>query len=524
MSDTLADALADNALDPLSMRRRSFSLVWLVPIVAVLIGLWVGWLSWSERGFYVDILFKNVSGLEEGKSKVRYRNLDVGTVAKLEFAEDSHFVKARIEMKKGTERFLSKDTRFWIVRARLGVDRISGLETILSGSYITMDLPTGQADDQRTFTGLENPPAALVDDPGSRYRLYAGKRGSVSIGSPVFYRNITVGIVTDVQFDFTRQWVSFEVFVREPYNNLISMNTVFWNASGFNASIGANGVELAMESLEALISGGVAFDLPTGVDMGKRAGTDFLFHLYPNEADANKQRQKDSTRYVLYFDDSIRGLATGAPVEYSGLRIGEVIHIGAEYDIQTLDIHVPVTIEIERKMFRPRGGDTRTDDEAILKILIKKGLRASLGSASLLTGSKFIDISFMPNAPEPTPLAGVKPAFPVIPTVSGGLASIQNSISSLVSKLDHLPIESLGKNLNETLKNSSGAMLNLEKILKPQSQIQVQLLKTLEEAGEASKAIRDLSRTLERNPQSLIFGKPSKTRTTGPSPDAAWPR
>lgn len=524
MSDTSTPRLAESALDPLSTRRHSFSLVWLVPMVAVLIGLWVGWLSWSERGFEIEVLFKNVSGLEEGKSKLRYRNLDVGRVTRLEFAKDPHFVKASIEMKKGTERFLSKDTRFWIVRARLGVGRISGLETILSGSYIAMDMPSGEADDQREFTGLEAPPAALVDEPGSRYKLYAGKRGSVSIGSPVFYRNIDVGTVTDVQFDFRRQWVSFEVFVREPYNKLITMNTVFWNTSGFSASLGPNGVELAMESLEALISGGVAFDLPKGADKGPDAHKGFLFHLYPNETQANKQRHHESTRYLLYFEDSVRGLTPGAPVEYSGLRIGEVVHISAEYDTQTLDIRVPVTIEIERKMFRPRGGDKRTDDAVILQTLIKKGLRASLGSANLLTGGKYIDMVFVPDAPEPKPLTGVKPAFPVIPTISGGLASIQNSIGSLVHKLDQLPFESLGKHLNETLKNSSGAMLNLEKILKPQSQIQIQLLKTLEEAGEASKAVRDLSRTLERNPQSLIFGKPSKTRTTGPSPDAAWPR
>lgn len=505
----MTDTLAESSLDPLKMRRHSFSLVWLVPLVAVLIGLWVGWLSWSERGFEIEILFKDVSGLEEGKSKVRYRNLNIGTVTKMDFAEDARLVKVVVEMKKGTERFLSKEARFWVVRARMGMGRVSGLDTLFSGSYIAMDMPTEGADGQREFTGLEEPPAASIDEAGSRFRLYAEKRGSVSIGSPVFYRNINVGTVADVHFDFKRNWVAFEVFVREPYDRLINMNTVFWNVSGISATLGPNGVELAMESLETLIGGGLAFDLPRGADAGAPPGQAFLYYLYASEALANKQHHHASSRFVLYFDESVRGLEPGASVEYSGLRIGEVINIGAEYDTQTLDIRVPVMIEVERRVFRPQGGEGRTDDAVVLGVLIKKGLRATLGSDNLLTGKKYIDMVFVPNAPEPKPLTG-KTVFPVIPTMAGGFSSIQNNIASLVHKLDQLPIESLGQNLNKTLESSAGAMVNLEKILNPKSKMQQELIKTLDRVGAAAGAIRDLTKMLEQNPQALLFGKSKK--------------
>lgn len=520
----MMDTLAESSLDPLKMRRHSFSLVWLVPMLAVLIGLWVGWLSWSERGFEIEILFKNVSGLEEGKSKVRYRNLDVGTVTKMEFAEDARLVRVRVEMKKGTERFLSKDSRFWVVRARLGVGRVSGLDTLFSGSYIAMDIPTEGRDDQRSFTGLEEPPAASIDEVGSRFRLYAEKRGSVSIGSPVFYRNINVGTVADVQFDFKRNWVAFEVFVREPYDRLINTNTVFWNVSGISATLGPNGVELAMESLETLIGGGLAFDLPRGADAGTSPGPDFLYYLYTSEALANKQHHQASNRFLLYFDESVRGLEPGASVEFSGLRIGEVINIGAEYDTQTLDIRVPVLIEVERKIFRPQGGEGRTDDAVVLATLIKKGLRATLGSDNLLTGKKYVDMVFVPNAPAPKPLTGAKPVFPVIPTMAGGFSSIQNNIASLVHKLDQLPIEALGQNLNKTLESGAGAMVNLEKILNPKSRMQLELLKTLESVGGAAGAIRDLSKMLEDHPQALLFGKSKKGANKWPTPQSVFPQ
>lgn len=520
----MSDRLAESSLDPLKMRRHSFSLVWLVPVVAVLIGLWVGWLSWSERGFNIEILFKDVSGLEEGKSKVRYRNLNVGTVTKLEFAEDARQVKVSIEMKKGTERFLSKDTRFWVVRARLGVDRVSGLDTLFSGSYIAMDLPKEGADEQREFVGLEEPPATSIDEPGSRYKLYAEKRGSVSIGSSVFYRNINVGTVTDVHFDFKRNWVSFEVFVRDPYDKLISTNSVFWNVSGISATLGPNGVELAMESLETLVSGGLAFDLPRGADAGVQPNPTFLYYLYKNEALANKQHYHASNRFVLYFDESVRGLEVGASVEFSGLRIGEVLNIGAEYDAKTLDIRVPVMIEIERKMFRPHSGEARTDDAVVLATLIKKGLRATLGSDNLLTGKKYVDMVFVPNAPEPRPLAGAKPMFPVIPTIAGGLSSIQSSVASLVHKLDQLPIEMLGQNLNKTLEAGTGAMTNLENILNPKSKLQLELIKALSNAGAAAGSIRDLSKMLEDNPQALIFGKSKKNNGKWPTPQSVFPQ
>ncbi len=529
---------------PLNSRQKGPSIIWLVPLLALLIGAWIAWQDWNDRGPQIRIAFQDVKGLEEGKSKIRYRSLDIGVITSMELADDLRQVIVTAQLKKGATRYLSQDSTFWVVRPRVGLGSVSGLETLLSGGFVEMDIGGGDADGQREFVGLESPPAVSIHEPGRIVHLYADKRGSVSIGSPVFYRNIDVGIVKDVRLEMEKQRVDFEIFVRDPFHKLVTRNTVFWNAGGFNVTLGADGVELAMESLESLISGGIAFGLPRGVEAGQPVASSFRFELYPSESQAAKQRNNESTRYVLYFEDSVRGLSVGAPVEFSGIRLGEVLSIGAEYDTNTLDIRIPVTIEIERNRFRPTGPEPekKPDDALVLRTLVDRGLRASLKSANLLTGSQFVDLVFMPEEKKVVPPEGMEPPLPVIPTVSTGFNLLQQRITSLVARLDQLPIERIGANLDssleelnksmiklnavlkpfgeraepisqlleKTLSRTSRAMASADKTLNPNSQLQTQMLRTLEEFSAASKAIRDLARFLERNPQSLLLGKPGR--------------
>ncbi|QFY90709.1 MCE family protein [Magnetovirga frankeli] len=533
--------LHELAASPLQTKQRGPSLIWLVPLLALLIGAWIAWQDWSQRGPEIEILFQDVKGLEEGKSKIRYRSLEVGLITALELTDDLRQVRVRAQLKKGAERYLSSDSRFWVVRPRVALGQVSGLETLLSGSFIEMDAGNGQADDQRAFVGLEQPPAVSIHEPGQVFGLYADRRGSVSIGSGVFYRNIQVGLVKDLSLRPEKQRVEFEIFLRQPFDRLVTENTVFWNAGGFNLSLGAEGVELAIESLESLVSGGIAFGLPKGVEAGAPVADGALFELYASETLAARQRNRESTRYVLYFTDSVRGLAVGAPVEFSGIRLGEVLSIGAEYDSDSLEIRIPVTIEIERGRFRPTGGNPEqsADERLVLQALVERGLRASLKSGNLLTGSQFVDLVFMPESDQQAAPAGVEPPHPVIPTVSTGFNLLQQRITSLVARLDQLPIERIGANLDKsmlelntslvslnavlkpfgersapmaqalerTLERTSKVMASADKTLNPNSQLQTQLLKALEEFSAASKAIRDLSRFIERNPQALLLGK-----------------
>jgi paraquat-inducible protein B len=538
------DEIEQHSLEPRDTRQRGLSLIWLVPLMALVIGIWIAWKDWSEQGATIHISFQDVKGLEEGKSKIRYRSLDIGLITAMELAEDQRQVMVTAELKKGADRYLSRGTRFWVVRPRLGLNTVSGLETLLSGGYVEMDMIPGEADGQRDFVGLETPPAVAINQPGRRFTLFADKRGSVSIGSPLFYRNISTGIVTDVKLEHASQQVIFEVFVRAPYDQLVTNNTVFWNAGGLNMSLGADGIEVAMESLESLITGGVAFGLPKGVAAGEGVSAGQRFMLHGSERQASKQRNYESTRYVLYFNDSVRGLSVGAPVEFSGIRLGEVLSIDAEYDTTTLDFRIPVTIEIERGRFQPKGEGKAIEkvDAAVISTLIDKGLRATLKSSSLLTGSQFVDLVFLPDAEKIATSGDDKTPYAVIPTVSSGLNLLQQRITSVVARIDKLPIESIGENLDKsmgelnqalkhlnsvlepfgkraepisslverTLKRTSQAMSSADRSLRPNSQLQGQLLKTLDDFSGASKAIRDLARFLERNPQSILLGKPGR--------------
>lgn len=498
---------------------KGLSVIWMIPFTALLIGAWIAWLSWYEQGPTITITFQDAEGLKKGKSKIRYRSIDLGTVTDMELSDDRRHVVVTAELEKGADDYLSPNTRFWVVKPQIGLNRISGLQTLLSGSYIAMDIHSSEpgGSGKREFAGLETAPEVTVDTPGKRFRLQADKRGSISPGNPVYFRNIKTGIVTDVELDPNTRKVNFQIFINEPYTQLVSKNTVFWDAGGFSAKLGAGGVEVEMESLETLISGGIAFGLPKGARPNALAAENRQYHLHESEALANKQRKIESTKYTLYFSDSVRGLYVGAPVEFDGIRIGEVLSIEAEYDIDNLDIRIPVTIEVNRGILRPQNNHASLTQEQLLARLIKKGLRASMKTENLLTGGQFIDLTIMDKPAKPKKLAGINPAYPTIPTVSAGFSVLQQRLDALFARINEVPIESIGKNLDsslaqlsKTLKQTNKTLKGIDKTMSPNSQLQAQIMKTMNDFSAASKAIKDLARMIERNPQSLLLGKPSK--------------
>ena len=516
----MSEGLEKFTQDPRVAQIKGLSTIWLIPFTALLIGLWIAWLSWYQQGPTITISFQDAEGLHAGKSKIRFRSIDLGTVSEMRLSEDRKRVIVTAELEKGAESYLSPNTRFWVVRPQIGINRISGLQTLLSGSYISMDISSSETDDsdQREFVGLETAPEVTVDTAGKSFRLQAEKRGSVSPGNPIYYRNIETGIVTDVKLDPATRQVNFQIFIREPYAQLVTKNSVFWDAGGFSAKLGAGGVEISMESLESLISGGIAFGLPKGAVAGEAATQDKLFQLHQSETQAQKRRHLESTRYTLYFSDSVRGLTIGAPVEFNGIHIGEVLSIEAEYDTKTPAIRIPVTIEVHSGILRPTG-EAPKDDKALLTKLIKKGLRATMKTGNLLTGSQFVDLTLLADAKEPKTLAGIDPSYPVIPTVSAGFSLLQQRVDAVFARLNEIPLESIGKNLDtslaemsKTLRATNKTLAGIDKTMSPNSQLQTQILKTMNDFSAASKAIRDLSRMIERNPQSLLLGKPRSSK------------
>lgn len=265
MSDPKKDVSEFNEVPEAEVRSRkrrfSISIVWLVPLIAVLIGGWLVFKAFSEKGPEISITFKSAEGLEAGKTKIRYKDVELGQISKIELSEDLSMVVVTAELVKQAESFLSVNTRFWVVRARVGVSGVSGLGTLFSGAYITLD-PGEPGNITHHFKGLENPPLVTTDLPGRHFLLKTESQGGLDIGSPVFYRKIQVGQVVAYELSENGQTIIFKVFINAPYHEYVYQNTRFWNASGINLKVDTQGVQLDTESLVSILIGGIAFGIP----------------------------------------------------------------------------------------------------------------------------------------------------------------------------------------------------------------------------------------------------------------------
>jgi paraquat-inducible protein B len=297
--------------------------IWLVPIIAAVLGLWLVIYTYMTEGPEITIALNTAAGIEPGKTKIKALNVELGIVESLELTQDMKGVIVKAKLERFAVPLLRDDTQFWVVRPRVGPGGISGLGTLLSGSYIRLAAGTGNAG-RREFVGLDNPPATPAGTPGLIVYLSSNRAGSVSAGDPVLYRGYRVGQVDSADFDAQAQRISYEIFIDKPYDTLISENTRFWNASGIALEASADGIKLEFGSLQTLLVGGVAFDLPEGELPGTPAQDGDQFELFPNQASIEQKVYQAYVEYVVSFPQSLRGLSPGAPVEYRGVQVGTV--------------------------------------------------------------------------------------------------------------------------------------------------------------------------------------------------------
>jgi len=529
-------------------RKKQISIVWLVPIVAILIGGWLAYKGLTEKGPEVTISFKSAEGLEAGKTKLKYKDVEIGQVQTIRFNADLSKVLVTAELVKEAEPYLTESTRFWVVRPRVTASGVSGLGTLFSGAYIGMD-PGKEGPSTKKFEGLEEPPVVTRDMPGRNFLLRATTLGSLDIGSPVYYRQLQVGQVISYDLDKTAQSLLIKVFINAPHDELVYKNTRFWNASGFDLKLDAGGLKINTESLVSIMLGGIAFETPTSLEAGGPAEEGYEFRLYETRESIFERTYSEKNYFILNFNESIRGLTVGAPVEFRGIKIGQVVDIKAEYDPQTLSPRITVLIETEPQRWSGYIPD-RGESAQRIENLVEKGLRAQLKTGSLLTGQLFVDVDFHPDAPK----AQVKyeGSFPEIPTVPAPLQVITARVNDLLTKLETVPIEKIGEDLGDTLDNvkrlseskellqavqtlnetlqhtrqlvqnldsnvapaigstldqAQKTLLSVEGTLGKDAPLQHELQRALKELAEAARGIRILTDYLERNPDALIYGK-----------------
>ena len=436
-------------------RKSGFSLVWILPIVAAVIGGYLAFTTLSHRGREIVITFSSAEGLTAGQTKVRHKAVELGTVNGIRLAPDMSHVIVQVRMSSEADPYLTDRARFWVVRPRLSASNISGLETLISGGYIEMDPGTEKGGDTKTdFVGLENPPGVRSDEPGTTFKLQTARIGSLGSGSPVFYRDIVVGEVLGYHLPEGNGAITANIFVRAPYDKWVRSGTRFWNASGLDVEFGGGGVHVELESIQAVLSGGVAFSTPPDDRDTQSAKADTSFELYKDEAAAAAAGYKRRIPFVLYFQNSTAGLGVGSPVQLYGIPVGNVTDIRLELDPTNATARVRVGIEVQPERLSAVGGDMNEDAAVVTQRLVDRGLRAGLSTVSYLTGAMAVSLDFVKGLP-PVKLTREGDAI-VLPTQGGGLGGIVSALSDVANKIGQIPFAAIGANANNVLASVNG--------------------------------------------------------------------
>ena len=430
-------------------RRSAFSFVWILPIVAAVIGAYLAYTTLSQRGSEVVLTFKTADGLTAGQTKVKHKAVELGTVGSIRLAPDMSHVIVTVRMTSEADPYLTDQARFWVVRPRLSGSNISGLETLISGGYIEMDPGQKGGRGQHDFAGLENPPGVRSDEPGTTFTLQTGRIGSLGSGSPVFYRDIVVGEVLGYQLPEGNGDIAVRVFVKAPYDKWVRTATRFWNSSGVTLSFGGKGLHVELQSLQAILSGGVTFSTAEDGRSMPSAKQDASFELYPDETAADAAGFKQRIPYVLYFESSTAGLAGGSPVLIYGQQVGNVTDIRLELDPAKATARVRVAIEVQPERLSAVGGDTADDALSVSKRLVAHGMRAELETTSYVTGALAVSFNFLPNPP-PAQLT-LEGTDMVLPTLGGGVGSLVTSATQVLQSVNAIPFAQIGTNANTLL-------------------------------------------------------------------------
>jgi paraquat-inducible protein B len=516
------NAMADAT--PKVTKRRGIPRIWLVPIIALLLGIWMVYWTWSNKGPEITIMLATAEGIEAGKTKIKTRSVEVGLVESVGLGEDLQNVVVTARLEPDAEDLLREDTQFWVVRVRVGMGGVSGLGTLLSGGYIQLE-PGEGAPGRREFEGLPNVPVTPVGTPGLKFSLLSDELGSVSTGDPILYKGFTVGRVESTDFDVETQQVHHRAFIDAPYDELVTSATRFWSDSGLSFSANADGIELHTGSLESMLIGGVAFGLPDDIEPGELVEDGVDFALHPDRDSINDHPFARSLEYVVEFNQSVRGLRPGAPIEYRGLPAGRVVRlmideIGATGG-QGKGTAIPVLLQFEPGRLRFGDSDEGVEKlERSIELGIKNGLRATLATGSLLTGRLLVALDIYPDA-EAAEL-GSYAGRPTIPTIASGLDSIEQKVAKLLDKLNELRLEDVTGSADATLRELTATIAELRALVASQN---VQSLPgsidaSLDELARTLKSVRALADSLEDQPSALIFPSDPKP---DPEPRATNP-
>lgn len=527
-------------------KARAIAPIWVVPLAALVIAAWLALNAWQKKGTDIEIIFDQANGIEVGDTEVRLKDVPIGKVTAMRLSTNLGQVRVTANLDREISRHISENSRFWLVSPRVSASGVSNLGTLISGVYIVMD-PGKPGNFHDVFIGLTEPPAVESDDEGTQYILTADTLGSLDIGSPVYYRQLKVGEVTSYRLSEGGNGVEIRVWLPTPNDRLVQTRSRFWNVSGVDVSVGADGVKAQMASLASLIGGGVAFENVLEYEQPEPAPSDHEFYLYEDRDSVMEERYTLKYYYRLRFTHTIKGLSVGAPVEFRGIKIGEVVDVKLKnVNNQPDGLHVYIGIEPQR--LDPNSTSSREDFDEHMAELVEQGMRAQMRTASLITGAKFIDLGF-PAAPKEGHFKKAK-NFSEIPTVDSPAEDLEQQLAGISSKINQIPLDQMGQDLalavgelskilatfndrktmeklDDTLANISLAsndlqgmmqqanfamaqvnetLESMEQTFSPDSHTQYQLNESMQALRQTSVSLNRLIEKLNAKPDALIFG------------------
>ncbi len=530
-------------------KNKNISWVWLVPLIAAIIGLSLLVRDYMQQGPVATVTFKTAEGLEVDKTQVRYKDVVVGTVTDITLTDDHNSVLVKVAFKQNAEFLMREGARFWVVKPRLAASGVSGLGTLVSGAYIGVDIDDSHQNEREyrnEFIGLEKPPELISGRPGKRFTITAPSLNSLDLGSPVLYRRLAVGQVINYTLSKDGKGVEVQIFVDAPYDRFVTKDSRFWNASGVDLSLNAGGLNLKTQSLVSVLAGGISFGQLPLVDEKAQPepapdGTRFV--LNPSEDKALARPDGLAFPIRMKFDKSVRGLQTGSAIDFKGILLGEVKNISMEFDIATKK----TTVIVDGVIYENRLGAAipeaqRSDKngevlhDVALKEFVSSGIQAQLRFANIFTGQLYVALDYFPEMATKPPVPDVNKQPVEIATVPGSFDELQQQLNVIVEKLKNLPIDSIGHSLDETLQSISKLARTLDTTMVPaltttvqkagrsldgvnktmgsvrgvvsdESPVMLQLNGMVKELSRAAKSIRSLGDYLQAEPSSLIRGR-----------------
>lgn len=510
-------------------------MIWLLPLIAFVIGILMILQNWISSGPEITISFQTAAGLEAGKTEIKYKDIRVGVIKSIQLSDDGQHIIATVTLNQNAKNLATQGTRFWVVRPRLKIGGITGIDTLLSGVYIAAD-QGNSTQEKKQFVGLESPPEVIQSMSGRTFTVRTEDLGSLDIGSPVYFKRVQVGRISSYKLKDNGEYIDLQVFIDAPYDQLITPNTRFWNASGVDLSVNANGFHFKTETLAAVMAGGISFSTPVSKKMvNENTLHNHIFLLAKDQQMALSEKDTSSVTFILKFEQSLHGLSVDAPVIFSSIQVGRVTNIALDYNPSGYRFPTIVTIEVyPNRMGKvleklpPSSSDMQHSIALFTQDLVNHGLRAKAATSNMLTGQLYIALDFNKQA---SPVAFDTTQQPLIlPTVYASFDQMQDQIASIVSKINNMPLESIGNNLNQTLNNANTSLTAFNQHIIPEIQALMQQLtttsahmnqfigedapfairteQTMQEVQRTMRSVRNLTEMLENNPESLLQGKP----------------